>query len=139
MRTIDRSDLASEPPLVCIVVTMSNPVVSPEAIDALRAVAPDDGGVFLTELIDIFVADTPARLQELITATAAGDAKTATRAAHSVKGSAGNFGASELARLALEVELAAKAGAFDDVRAKTPALAAAAAEVCAALNALRSP
>lgn len=118
---------------------MSTPLIAPEAIEALRAVSPDDGGKFLTELIDIFLADTPARLTELATATAAGDTKTATRAAHSIKGSAGNFGATTLAQLALEVEHAAKAGHLDEVRAKTPALEKAAADVCTALSALRTP
>jgi len=118
---------------------MSTPIIAHEAIDALRAVSPDDGGKFLTELIDIFLADTPVRLDELANATANGDLATATRAAHSIKGSSGNFGAATLAKLAMEIEHAAKAGNLDEVRAKSPALAQAAAEVFTALAALRTP
>lgn len=118
---------------------MSTPIIAHEAIDALRSVSPDDGGKFLTELIDIFLADTPVRLRELAAATAAADLATATRAAHSIKGSAGNFGAATLSSLAMEVEHAAKAGRLDEVRAKSPALEQAAADVFAALAALRTP
>lgn len=118
---------------------MSEPTLQPEAIEALRAVSPDDGGQFLTELIDIFLQDTPLRLKELADALAARDAAVATRAAHSIKGSAGNFGANALARLALECEIAAKTGQLDTVLAKTPALEDAFATVRVALLALRSP
>ncbi len=118
---------------------MSEPTLHPEAIEALRAVSPDDGGRFLTELIDIFLQDTPLRLKELADALAAGDAAVATRAAHSIKGSAGNFGAGVLSRVALECEVAAKAGQLAAVAAKTPSLEQAFADVRAALVALRSP
>lgn len=118
---------------------MSEPTLQPEAIDALRAVSPDDGGQFLTELIDIFLQDTPLRLKELANAIAAGDVTVATRAAHSIKGSAGNFGATALARLSLECETAAKAGRLDEVAAQKNALEQAFADVRTALLALRSP
>lgn len=118
---------------------MPTPVIDPDAIEALRSVAPDDGGKFLTELIDIFLADTPSRLNELVSATDKGDITTATRAAHSIKGSAGNFGAAILSQIALEVEHAAKAGQLDTVRARTTELERAAADAYAALSALRTP
>lgn len=117
---------------------MSEPILNPEAIDALRAVSPDDGGAFLTELIDIFLHDTPLRLKELADATAAGDVPTAARAAHSVKGSAGNFGAAGLARIALELETAAKAGQLAEVAAKHPEIERQFALVRDALLALRT-
>lgn len=117
---------------------MSEPILNPEAIDALRAVSPDDGGAFLAELIDIFLHDTPLRLKELADATAAGDAVTATRAAHSIKGSAGNFGAAGLSRLAFESESAAKAGRLDEVAAKQTPLEQQFALVREALTALRA-
>lgn len=115
------------------------PVLNPDAIEALRAVSPDDGGQFLTELIDIFLADTPARMREIAAAIAAGDAPTATRAAHSIKGSAGNFGASALAKVALEMEADAKQGRLAEMQAKTPVLEREFAAVRDALNALRKP
>lgn len=117
---------------------MAEPILNPEAIDALRAVSPDDGGAFLTELIDIFLHDTPLRLKELADATTAGDAPVATRAAHSIKGSSGNFGAAALSRLAFELETAGKAGRLDEVAAKQSALEQQFALVRDALLALRT-
>lgn len=118
---------------------MSEPTLQPEAIEALRAVAPEDGGQFLTELIDIFLQDTPLRLKELSDAVAAGDVAVAIRAAHSIKGSAGNFGATALARLALECEIAAKTVHLSAVAARMPQLEQAFTDVRTALLALRSP
>jgi HPt (histidine-containing phosphotransfer) domain-containing protein len=77
------------------------------AIDGLRALSPDTA--FLRELIEIFLQDTPTRLKELDAALAASDAATVTRAAHSIKGSAGNFGAMRLSELAHRIELLGKA------------------------------
>lgn len=89
---------------------MSNEqVINPNAIEALRAVAPEDGGAFLTELIDIFLADTPPRLAEINRGIAENADAVVARAAHSIKGSSGNFGAERVMRLAHEVEIAAKA------------------------------
>jgi HPt (histidine-containing phosphotransfer) domain-containing protein len=118
---------------------MSEPALQPEAIEALRAVAPDDGGQFLTELIDIFLRDTPLQIKALTNAVSAGDAAVALRAAHSIKGSAGNFGATAFARLAWECEMAAKAGALTEVASKLPALEQGFATVHVALTALRRP
>jgi HPt (histidine-containing phosphotransfer) domain-containing protein len=81
-----------------------------QAVEALRALSPDDGGVFLRELIDIYLQDTPQRLAELDQALARQDAPSFIRAAHTIKGSSSNFGADRLAKLALEIELHGMAG-----------------------------
>ena len=86
--------------------TTTSPLDS-AAIDGLRDLSPD--ATFLRELIDIFLQDTPNRLKELDAALAAGDAATATRAAHSIKGSSSNFGALRLSQLAHHIELQGKA------------------------------
>jgi HPt (histidine-containing phosphotransfer) domain-containing protein len=117
---------------------MSEPTLNPEAIDALRAVSPDDGGQFLTELIDIFLEDTPARLVEFQRCATSGDVATATRAAHSIKGSAGNFGAVPLAKLAAALEATAKSGQLSEALTQLPAVEAEFARVKAALTALRA-
>lgn len=113
-------------------------VLNPEAIEALRAVSPDDGGKFLTELIDIFLADTPPRLAEIDEGIAAGDAHAIVRAAHSIKGSAGNFGAERLARVAQEIEQAGKQTNVAFAKDCVPAIRAAYAATEAALKALRA-
>jgi HPt (histidine-containing phosphotransfer) domain-containing protein len=113
------------------------PVLDPAAIDGLRSIAEGDGGAFFRELVDIFLTDTPKRLADLEQALAAGDLVTAGRAAHSVKGAAGNFGAAALARAALRAESEAKAGRGDAVRAALPAFRAEYERVEAALRGLR--
>lgn len=100
------------------------PLLDPEAIENLRAINPDDGGAFLCELIDIFLDDTPKRLAEIDEALAAGHAENFTRAAHSIKGSAGNFGATQFATMARDLESLGKAGDLAQARAGIPALQA---------------
>ena len=55
-------------------------------------------------------------------AEAAQNAIELSRAAHSIKGSSSNFGASELAAIASEIEHKGKAAAFDEVQARLPTL-----------------
>jgi len=86
------------------------PIIEMQAIETLRALSPDDGGAFLRELIEIYLQDTPQRLAELDQALAAHNASALIRAAHSIKGSSGNFGAHRLAKLAAEIESQGKAG-----------------------------
>jgi len=82
----------------------NSPVIDPESIANLRALSPDDGDVFLKEVLGIFLDDTPIRIAELHSSHAAGDAATFTRAAHSIKGSSSNVGASELRAVAEQLE-----------------------------------
>ena len=67
-----------------------------QAIDALRELSPDTGAEFVRELIEIYLQDTPQRIAELDEALAKGDVPTFTRAAHTLKGSSSNFGATKL-------------------------------------------
>ena len=85
-------------------------IIDLQAIEALRALSPGDGGEFLRELIEIYLQDTPKRLTELEQALASLDAPAFTRAAHTIKGSSSNFGAGRLSKLALEIELQGKTG-----------------------------
>lgn len=118
---------------------MSNePVLDPEALAALQAVSPDDGGQFFNELVDIFLADTPARIAEIGDGLKKQDSPGIMRAAHSIKGSAGNFGAGPLARVALAIEHAAKSADLAEASAHLAELETEYARVRAALEALRS-
>ena len=84
-------------------------IIDPEAIQALRELSPEGDGEFLRELIDIYLTDTPKQILQLEEALSRQDAVVATRAAHTIKGSSGNFGAEEFARLAKDIEAAGKA------------------------------
>lgn len=78
----------------------NSPVIDPDSIANLRALSPDDGDVFLKEILVIFMDDTPKRIAELHACLVSGDIPTFTRAAHSIKGSSSNVGATELRAVA---------------------------------------
>lgn len=110
-------------------------ILSHEAIEALRTLSPDDPA-FMRELIEIYLQDTPARLVEIETALGQSDGTLLTRAAHSIKGSSGNFGAATLAKLAQEIEGHGKTGNFAAAAAALPGFKAEFARVKEALTKL---
>lgn len=79
-------------------------VIDPQAIESLRALNPDDNDEFLREIAGIFLQDTPLRLTELDESLSAGDVSKFTRAAHSIKGSSANLGATALRAAAERLE-----------------------------------
>lgn len=79
-------------------------VIDPQAIENLRALNPGDNDEFLRELAGIFLEDTPLRIAELDQSLSAGDAVKFTRAAHSIKGSSANLGATALRAAAEKLE-----------------------------------
>ena len=93
------------------------PVIDPEAIANLRALSPDDGDEFLREILGIFMEDTPRRITELHASRSSGDIETFTRAAHSIKGSTSNVGASELRAVAEQLENKSRQQGLNDVEA----------------------
>ena len=62
------------------------------------------------EFITIFVEDFPTLLDEIRSGLATGDASSVEKSAHSYKGLVSNFGAKECVELALNLELAGRAG-----------------------------
>lgn len=79
-------------------------VLDPQAIENLRALNPGDNDEFLREIAGIFLEDTPKRITELDTSAVAGDLPRFTRAAHSIKGSSANIGATALRGIAEQLE-----------------------------------
>lgn len=85
--------------------------------DRLATLAGAGGGVELVaELVDLFVADVPARLDAIRSAIAAADPEALVRAAHSLKGSASTLGADGMADLCRRIELQARDGAVPPAR-----------------------
>jgi|SRR5882724_4906956 len=84
------------------------PVIDPQSIENLRSLDPGDGGAFLSEIVGIFLDDTPKRIADLEQSLAAGDVEKFTRAAHSIKGSSSNLGAMVLRAGAEKMELLAR-------------------------------
>ncbi len=113
---------------------MTDPAIDPACIEQLLAINPEDGGEFLRELVEIFLSDTPRRLEEMTGALLTGDGPLLSRTAHSIKGGCGNFGATPLMVLAEAIEGHGKAARFDQVRTLLPDFEAEFARVRLALE-----
>jgi HPt (histidine-containing phosphotransfer) domain-containing protein len=94
---------------------LDSSVIDPQAIENLRELNPDDGDEFLREITGIFLDDTPQRIAELERSLAAGDNATFIRAAHSIKGSSANLGASVLRAAAETLEHESKVNGLGSV------------------------
>ncbi|WP_255429127.1 response regulator [Ramlibacter albus] len=83
----------------------------------------DDEALTMTrDVIRLFLADTPARLEAIGAATASGDAGALATAAHALKGAAGNIGAMAMHFAAGSLEADAKSGMPADAAARHAAL-----------------
>jgi len=71
-------------------------------------------GSALGEAIQPFLEDMPVYLEDMEQAAATGSGDQLRRAAHAIKGAAGNLGAGPLANVAKEIEERAEDGRFDD-------------------------
>ncbi len=78
-------------------------VLDAGALAGLRELVGDDPA-FLRELVDSALEDAPALLADLRRALDAGDAPTLRRAAHTLKSTSAQFGATQYAALAKQVE-----------------------------------
>jgi HPt (histidine-containing phosphotransfer) domain-containing protein len=114
----------------------TDPILHPDAIQALRDLSPEGGSEFLRELITIYLEDTPKQLAQLEEALARQDVALVIRSAHTIKGSSGNFGATQVAKAALEIEQAGKAGNLLAAAEALPVLKTHYARVVEALKAL---
>jgi HPt (histidine-containing phosphotransfer) domain-containing protein len=97
---------------------MSNARLDSQALTELHALLDDD----FPGLIAIFIRDAQHQLERLMTAIPAQDASTVRMSAHTLKGSSGNIGCVELARLSDQMEEHAKAGRLDRCEALMPYL-----------------
>lgn len=83
------------------------PALDPQAIEHLRKLDESGSEELLASLVDMFLAELPQRMASLKEATEKSDWITAHRVAHTLKGSASNFGAHRFVELARQVEQAA--------------------------------
>lgn len=114
----------------------TGPILNPEAIQALRELSPDGDGEFLRELIAIYLTDTPKQIAQIEEALARQDVTLVVRAAHTIKGSSGNFGADDFAHVAKEIEAAGKANNLGAAAALLPEFKRRYEKVVAALKEL---
>jgi len=81
---------------------MTQPTIDLPTFDALSTTA---GADFVRELVDTFLVEAPAMLDDLRAAYAADDADSFRRTAHSLKSNSNTFGALVLGALARDLEL----------------------------------
>jgi HPt (histidine-containing phosphotransfer) domain-containing protein len=86
------------------------PIIDKATFDELKQMS---GADFINELIDAFLDDAPNMIQNMQTALATKDVEAFRRNAHSLKSNANTFGATELARLAKELEFMEKENNLD--------------------------
>jgi HPt (histidine-containing phosphotransfer) domain-containing protein len=88
--------------------------------EALRRAGGDEG--LLGQLARLFLGEAPAWLAEARAALEAGDAARVQRAAHTIKGAVGVFGAAEAFTAAFSLESRGRAGELVDARTALTAL-----------------
>jgi CheY-like chemotaxis protein/HPt (histidine-containing phosphotransfer) domain-containing protein len=88
----------------------------------------------LREVIELFLEDCPRLVAAIRDGLAAGDHDAVHRAAHALKGSAGNFDAKEITALAQRIEARAREGDLDTARETFVALESAATNFLVTLS-----
>jgi HPt (histidine-containing phosphotransfer) domain-containing protein len=89
---------------------MTAPALDPAVLDTLRSLNRPGEPDLVEQVLTMFLEDSPARIEAMSTAIGARDAVQLQRAAHNLKGSAGNVGATELQRICQELEAIGKGG-----------------------------
>ncbi len=112
------------------------PIIDPRTVEDLRALNPGDNDEFLREIVGIFLDDTPRRITELEHSLSARDMTKFSRAAHSIKGSSSNLGASRLRAAAEAIEHHAKAQGLEGIMTRVETLKHEFDQVATALRAL---
>jgi PAS domain S-box-containing protein len=108
-----------------------------DVLDRASLLARFDGdGDLLAELADLFRASAPALVAEVRNAAARGDAPGLTRAAHTLRGMVGNFGAPRAVGLAQDIEDRGREGNLADAEARAADLERAVSRLAARLEAL---
>jgi HPt (histidine-containing phosphotransfer) domain-containing protein len=115
------------------------PAINPQALEDLRMLSPGDDDDFLREIVALYLSDTPVQLARLDRSLAAGDAEGFTRAAHSLKGSSANLGASAVRSAAERLERCARQEGLAGVQPLLAETKAEFARACAELNRLLPP
>ena len=84
------------------------PVLQPNALDAIVEMIGLDDPEVIVDLLDTFLTDSQRQVEEMHQTLASGDFKTLHRAAHSMKSSSATFGALALSKLCQQLEQSAK-------------------------------
>ncbi|MBV9200262.1 MAG: response regulator, partial [Alphaproteobacteria bacterium] len=85
----------------------ASPVVDPARLEMIAEVMPE--GENLAEFVDVFLTSTAERIEQIHRLIGRGDLREAGREAHTLFGTASNFGACHLSALAAELKAACDA------------------------------
>ena len=113
---------------------MTAPTIDRATFDELKDTA---GAEFVFELVDTFLVEGPAMLDDLRRALAAKDADKFRRAAHSLKSNSNTFGARTLGAMARDLEVNGLDSALEASPGALEALAREYSVAATALKALR--
>lgn len=114
---------------------MTETLIDPEAWEMLKSMAEP---AFLVELIDVFLNDSPALIEQMHKGLATGNIEFVRRAAHSLKSNSLSFGATRLSEASRELEMLAKGGTLDGAASKLAVVEAAYAELTPALEKMKN-
>jgi HPt (histidine-containing phosphotransfer) domain-containing protein len=84
--------------------------LDPLVVERLRQLTPPGEPDVLNEILTVFLAEVPRRIDRLKASWAGRDAPEVQRAAHSLKGSSGNIGADALYELCRAIDERARTG-----------------------------
>jgi signal transduction histidine kinase/DNA-binding response OmpR family regulator len=88
-------------------------ILDRDVLESLRELGGEDDPEMFLELVELFLDDTPPRIAALERALDAGDAEAVEQAAHALKSSCANLGATKLSSLLREIEYAGKENDLD--------------------------
>jgi HPt (histidine-containing phosphotransfer) domain-containing protein len=86
------------------------PLLDRSALEAIRALQSDAAPDLLARVVNLYFASAPDLIARLRTGLEASDYNAVRVAAHTLKSSSANLGATALAELSKQLELAARAG-----------------------------
>lgn len=112
-------------------------VLDMSVIDELLSLSDDGDPELLLDLIGMFLADGPSKLQSIVEGLGSNDLDMIERAAHSLKGSSGNLGARRLQHVCEQMQVASRTKDLQTTRNLAPQVNAVFEEARRALEAVR--
>jgi HPt (histidine-containing phosphotransfer) domain-containing protein len=85
-------------------------IVNPQALENLHHSSQGNHDALIRRVVNLYLEDTPMRLDQMRTATRRGDVAALRVAAHTMKSTSATVGAERLASLVREIELLARSG-----------------------------
>ena len=114
-------------------------IIDEGILDSYRALQDEGEPDVVTEFIDVFLEDLPARIERLRETVASGDPKAIRSAAHAIRGSSGSVGAVALSGLCAQLEEYASTGSIEGATALLAAIEPEAVRAREGLTKLRRP